>query len=184
MRTVMDLHQIRYALLKLTLFLMLGTTWVFSSFIFATRPDDSATDSFSSLVRLPASLPSQLPAIAEISRLNQTLPGVFLPAPKLNEPIEMNTVKVGCWDGKDRSVKSTSARWIRLTGKTCQGHHDADQVVVRNLTNGYTATVFPNHASGLSTDFIPLQAGRNEIWVRFNQGPGLTVESQFTFQRE
>lgn len=166
----------RVALLKVSVLALAGMTWIFCSFVFATRPEEVEADALSALVRLPASIPSQLP---------DSLPGVFAPTIKINEPIEMEVVKVPCWDKSDDGDQETSARWIRLTGRPCQlSHGSEDQVSVRNLTNGYSATVFANQASGMTTDFIPLREGKNEILIRFEQTPGAALESQFTFYRE
>jgi hypothetical protein len=172
----MNRNQVRLALLKISLVVLAGSTWIFSSFIFATRPEESEPDALTALVRLPASLPAQLPG---------ALPGVFAPAVKVNEPIEMDTVKVACWDSNDEAEQETSARWIRLTGRPCQAAIGADAVTVRNLTNGYVATVFPTQpANALTTDFIPLQEGQNHILIRYAQERGAAVEQQLTFNRE
>ena len=164
----MDRNQVRMALLKISLVVLTASTWVFSSFIFATRPEEADGDALTALVRLPASLPSQLVA----------------PEVKTPDPIEMDVVKLACWEKSEETEQSTSARWIRLTGKHCHGGGLSENVVVRNLTNGYSATVFPTQAHGLTTDFIPLQDGRNDILIRFEQAPGVAVEQQVAFYRE
>src|SRR4051812_7777286 len=142
----MDRHQVRYAMLKIALVGLLGSTWVFWSFIFSTRPEDVDQDTLTALVRLPASIPSQLP---------ENLPGVFAPAVKVNEPIEMGEIHVPCWDKSDESEQETALRWIRLTGKPCGLNETSPETVsVRNLTTGYSATVFALQTHGLTTDFI------------------------------
>ena len=55
---------------------------------------------------------------------------------------------------------------------------------MRNLTNGYVATVFPTQPVGMTTDFIPLQEGKNDIVIRYNQSAGVAVENQYSFNRE
>ena len=179
----MDRHQVRFALLKIFLVVLAGTSWLFSSFIMNTRPEESE-DALSSLVRLPASLPAQIPGISVIPGIEQNLPGLVAPQVKTMPPIEMNVVKVACWDNSRDSHNKTSARWIRLTGKACQTTSPLEGVSVRNVTNGYVATVFPTAMRGMTTDFIPLQSGRNEIRIRFDQGDGATLESQVSFLRE
>lgn len=163
----MDRNQVRYALLKITAFVLVGTTWVFGSFVYSSRPEQAtAATPLEALIRLPASLPTQL-----------------APTTKVLPPIDMNVVALPCWDVKDGAAKGTGARWIRLTGKACQVNGNAENVSVRNLSNGYTATIFP--ASGaLTTDFIPLQMGKNDIMIRFESSRGVRVESQFTFSRQ
>ena len=173
----MDRNQVRFALLKISLAVLAGTTWVFSSFIFATRPEEQGTDTLSSLVRLPASLPAQLP---------NGLPGMAMltPTTKPLPPIEMNAMALPCWDKQDSESRATSARWVRLTGKACQTVANADAVTVHNVSNGYMATVFSPSISEMTTDYIPLQTGKNEILIRFATEPGARLESRFTVLRE
>lgn len=167
----MDRHQVRLALFKITALVLAATTWVFSSFIFATRPEESNADAITQLVRLPASLPSQLPE-------------AFKSTTKALPPIEMDALAVPCWDKPDRATRDTSARWLRLTGKACQQTAGADHVKVRNLANGYVATVFNAGSGKLTTDYIPLQTGANEILVSISRVPGETSETRFTLTRE
>lgn len=165
----------RFALLKVTLLVLAGSTWVFWSFVFSTRPETAAEDALESLVRLPASLPQQIPGMST------------LPSTRANDPIEMDVVRIPCWEKSSSPQIDTSARWIRLTGRRCQGEAAAplaDSVSVRNLTNGYVATVFPMQNRNMTTDFIPLQSGHNEILIHFDQGEGASVESQVSFVRE
>lgn len=173
----MDRNQMQYAFLKLTLGVLVGTTWLFVGFLFESRPERSSSSpvekALTSLVRLPASLPAELHE------------NVFNTAARPMEPIRMDVVELSCWDQGDGPVKNVSSRWIRLTGRPCQaGVMDADRVTVRNLANGYQATIFSSRGQGLTTDFIPLQKGHNEILIRFEQGAGVALESQFTFQRQ
>lgn len=127
------------------------------------------------LVRLPASLPNQLPV---------ELPTVFEAAPKVMGPVEMNVVKLPCWDKGSDARNSTSARWIRLTGKTCNGAVASEHIVVRNLSTGYVATIFPTGKYDLTTDFIPLREGKNEILIRMEPVPGAASENQVQFYRQ
>lgn len=173
-------------MLKISLVALMGCTWVFWSFLFASRPEETDVDTLTSLVRLPASIPAQIPGISNIPGLQKSLPGVAFapPTSRAAPPIEMDIVKVPCWDKTDEVENETSARWVRLVGKNCESDASSDTVTVRNLTNGYVATVFPTQLKGMTTDFIPLQAGKNEILIRFNQGAGVTTESQVSFIRE
>jgi hypothetical protein len=174
---LMDRNQVRFALLKISLAVLAGTTWVFSSFIFATRPERTGTDALSSLVRLPASLPTQLP---------NALPsmGLLQPTTKPLPAIRMDAMAVPCWDKVEKSDMETSSRWVRLTGKACQTVAALDGVTVQNMANGYMATVFAPAEGELTTDFIPLNEGKNEIRIRFATEPGAQLESRFTLTRE
>src|SRR4051812_22855555 len=101
----MDRNQVRVALLKITMVVLMASTWVFWSFIFATRPEEAAAaDPLVDLVRLPASLPASLPA---------QFPGMQT-TQKTMDPIAMDVVKVPCWDRAATKDKETSARWVRL----------------------------------------------------------------------
>lgn len=166
----------RLAMLKVTLVVLVGTTWIFCSFVFATRPEEApAHGPLISLMRLPASLPSTLPA---------QIPGM-VPVVKTMDPIEMNVLKLACWDKSDQKDRKTGARWIRLTGRDCGGGADAERIAVRNLSNGFSATVFPTQGrQGLTTDFIPLREGRNQIQILVGRENGDKAESRFDFFRD
>lgn len=167
----MDIHAMRAGLLKITLGVLLGSSWIFSSFLFASRPEDEAANSaLTKLVRLPASIPKD----------------VFKPQTRTLEIVQMETLRRPCWDrgaDADGSVETTGARWVRLTGKNCE--NKAQEITVRNLSNGYVATVFTaNLDQELTTDFIPLESGKNDIQIRFQQEPGTVFENKFTIQRQ
>lgn len=166
----------RLAMLKVTLVVLVGTTWIFWSFVLSTRPEEAPTHGpLMSLMRLPASLPTSLPA---------QIPGM-VPIVKTMDPIEMNVMKLACWDKSDQKDRTTAARWIRLTGRDCGGDANAERIVVLNLNNGFSATVFPTQGKlGLTTDFIPLREGRNQIQILVDRDGGAKVESRFDFFRE
>lgn len=157
----------RAALLKITFFVLLGTSWIFASFILSSRPEQASNNALMSLARLPASLPAN----------------VFSPSKHVFEKVRMDVVKVACWDAGAGAVdvRDVQARWVRLTGRGCD-KGNMKVLSVRNLTNGYAATVFEG-AEQHTTDFIPMELGQNKIQIRFEQAPGVTVENQFTFSR-
>lgn len=167
----MDQHQVRVALFKISLVALTASSWIFTSFVFGTRPDMPDNDTFTTLVRLPASLPG----------VSEQLPKLLAPQVKPMEPIRMDIVKLPCWDMGDMAEQSVAARWIRLTGKVCQTDAEPETIEISNLTNGYTGTVFQTHADQMSTDFIPLQEGANDILIRFGQGDGVALENRFVF---
>lgn len=171
----MDRSQVRFALLKISFAVLAGTTWLFSSFIFATRPEEQGVDALSTLVRLPASLPAQLPG---------AIPNLLAPTTKAIPAIRMDAMSIPCWDKLERKEHETPSRWIRLTGKPCTQSAGSGGIRVQNLANGYVATVFEQGAQDLTTDFIPLESGKNEIIIRFETEPGTQVENKFTLNRE
>jgi hypothetical protein len=164
----MDRNQVRIALLKITMGALALSTWVFWSFIFATRPEVSE-DALVNLVRLPASLPSQIPGMTPLVRVM--------------DPIAMDVVHVPCWDQDAGGDKSTAAHWVRLTGRACGVESDDDSVSVVNTTNGFSATILPAQKA-LTTDYIPLESGRNEIMIRFQRDGESPVERKVSFVRE
>lgn len=165
----MDRNQVRYALLKVTVVVLALTAWVFWGFLYNTRPEEVAdVNALETLIRLPASLPAKL-----------------APSTKTLQPIKMDIFKIACWDvqGGAEEVRATDARWIRLTGRPCQ-NQNRESVSVRNISNGYAATVFTAGAKDMTTDFIPLQMGKNDILIRFESEPGSVLESQFAINRD
>jgi hypothetical protein len=169
----MDLHQVRWALLKISVVVLAAVSWVFCSFVFASRPTETeasqSAGALTSLVRLPASLPAELPT------------KMFKKAPKVQEPIRMDVVQLPCWEAKDLTTPSKGSRWVRLIGRLCQ-NADAE-VTVRNLSNGYLATVFEARPGVLTTDFIPLENGSNEIQIRWMQESGAYSENKVLLTR-
>jgi hypothetical protein len=174
----MDRNQVRLSLLKITVVVLLGSTWVFWSFIMATKPTsrtvsnvDTAGNPFETLVRLPASIPGQLLASPQDNAAA---------IPK----VRMEVLRVPCWDKQKAEIEGTSAKWLRLTGRACQTESvDAKSVTVRNLSNGYVATVFTGADQDFTTDFIPMQAGKNDIQIRIETAPGAQIESHFTLMK-
>lgn len=171
----MDRSQVRLALLKITALILLGTTWVFWSFVYATRPASNER----TLVEAPAEV-----LVDTLIRLPASLPAQFQPTTKTLPPVEMNVMAVNCWDVRDLSERDTHARLVRLTGKPCGVAGSADTVTVKNVSNGYVATVFQGGSQDLTTDFIPMETGKNEILIRIESEPGVTLENQFIFNRQ
>lgn len=169
----MDRQQIRLALLKISFLTVCATSWIFVSFIFDTRPEEAAlepeTNPISALVRLPASLPAQLPA---------QLPKILGAPVKGIDPIRMDVVKLGCWDGATAREQTVAARWVRLTGRPCQGSAELESIRILNQSNGYQGTVFAGERDLMTTDFIPLQEGPNNIVFQISQADGVVFENQ------
>ncbi len=106
-------------------------------------------------------------------------------------PVLMN-YEVRCEENVDQS---TQADKLRLTGSVCApqgGRQPAsvgsdlplNQVTVTNLANKFSATVFSDQAGGkYSTDYIPLNAGRNPIEVLFTYAGGQTSTQSFVVEK-
>lgn len=170
----------RWALLKISFVALAVSTWISVGFVMETRPDDIALamnsnssvmpkteDALAVLARLPASIPAQLPT-------------AFASAGKPFVPIKMDVVKLGCWDTTDLAAQTVEARWVRFTGRPCQSDSQPENIEVMNVTNGYVGTVFSAHEDQLTTDFIPLQEGTNDILVKLGHGDGVIFENRFT----
>jgi hypothetical protein len=169
----MDRQQIRWALLKISFVAVCASTWVFVSFVFGSRPEELAEDTemnpIATLVRLPASLPTQLPS---------QLPKILGAPLKGTDPIRMDVVKLGCWDRTAEREQTVGARWVRLTGRPCQGSAELESIRILNQSNGYQGTVFTGERDQMTTDFIPLQEGPNNIIFQISQADGVVFENQ------
>lgn len=162
----MDLHRLRFALLKIAIPVLLGTTWMFFAFIMDTRPAERSVGTMDRIARLPASLSS--------GRLPLATP------PKVAEPVRMDVLRLPCWDKPATGDVPLTARWVRVVGRAC-GRGEATEV--RNLTNGSVATVLPLDRGQATTDYIPLESGRNELLFTFKGEPGVKVENRLTIVR-
>lgn len=57
-----------------------------------------------------------------------------------------------------------SGEYLRLLAKNCDTLR-TQILSVKNITNGYTASLIPTKENVLTTDFLSLRAGKNEIWI-------------------
>jgi hypothetical protein len=70
--------------------------------------------------------------------------------------------------------KDTPSNKVRINGPLCgadpfQGASNLIKANIMNTSNQYTATIFTDVGSGkFSTDYIPLQPGKNSIRVEFS----------------
>lgn len=179
----MDRSQVRWALLKISLVALGAMTWVSAGFVLETRPDavlvamndrnsvSPHEDALATLVRLPASLPA-VPA------------QIFAPTARTIDPIQMEVVKLSCWDMGEMQPQSVDARWVRFTGRPCQSDSTPENIEVINTTNGYVGTVFAAQRDLMTTDFIPLQEGPNEILMKLGHEGGVIFENRFTFNKQ
>jgi hypothetical protein len=86
------------------------------------------------------------------------------------------------------SDQVTQAGKLRLTGPLCgsqkSGTEKSEPIQVTNRANRFTATVFTDNGAGkFSTDYIPLNAGKNPIEVLFTVGSGKPVTQGFTVEK-
>jgi hypothetical protein len=80
--------------------------------------------------------------------------------------------------------QETGANKVRMTGAICTGTSDPSKLVktvVLNGANRFNATVFADTNAGkFSTDYIPLNAGKNPIKMEFTYADGKTVVNELT----
>ncbi|MGE4133722.1 MAG: hypothetical protein AB7F86_18945 [Bdellovibrionales bacterium] len=171
----MDRSQLQKILLKMSVLAIALLSWASLSYLLNTRPQEKlAVESpLLTLVRLPASLPTQFPVQM-----------VFAPSVRAVATKDMEIISLRCWDHGDLKVRATSAKWVRVTGRPCQNESSLDEIQVTNLTNGYTGTVFSASTEQLTTDFLPLENGHNNILIRLAHAGGITLENQFLFIKE
>jgi hypothetical protein len=104
------------------------------------------------------------------------------------EPAETRTrpfmeLEIQCNGTPDQE---TTAAKLRLRGPFCGGEigssgQNLTRATVVNLSNKTTATVFTYlDERKFSTDYLPLNAGKNTIHVEFNYADGKSVSKDFT----
>jgi hypothetical protein len=88
------------------------------------------------------------------------------------------------------SEELTSASKIRLVGALCglqePGIEAArrPRILVTNLANQFSATVFADKSSDkFSTDYIPLNTGKNTLHLEFNYNQGQTVSLEINVNK-
>lgn len=82
----------------------------------------------------------------------------------------------------EQTLETSSLRF-RLKGENCiDDHQSLTTTQVRNMSNGYIATVFHRTSSSFTTDYINLSEGENKIAVRFETDNG-TIEKTLTVFR-
>ena len=131
----MDRARVGRGAFKYLMMMAFATTATFGALTFGERPAD-----LSPSAKAVARVPSQLDLKAK--------PHVL--------PIE-------CWDKLSAVTVPPSTKWVRITGRVCEGPVvGLDAILVTNETNHTVATIFPlDH--GLTTDLVPLVEGRNEL---------------------
>jgi hypothetical protein len=96
------------------------------------------------------------------------------------------SAEINCTSNPERA---TSATKIRILGPLCNGTETATsdpliRTVVSNETNQFSATVFTDSVQGkFSTDYIPLNPGKNQFKVEFAYKSGKTVTQDLAFSK-
>src|SRR5436853_202278 len=99
------------------------------------------------------SVPAQAIKAQEVARNIASLPEPRDPAQP--QPTHFSKLEDMVWDCKPKGQSEVRATHFRLKGKpTCKGQA-IRELKIKNISNGFTATVFANE-KGFMTDFIDL----------------------------
>jgi hypothetical protein len=100
--------------------------------------------------RSPASILKVSPT--SLNKLNQTVPSI-------------STLDLECL-GQQKVIRLNSeAQQMRLIGKNCKSHEG--ELIVRNITNGFEASIFKRGQRKFSSDYLALNKGTNAIHVSY-----------------
>lgn len=100
------------------------------------------------------------------------------------EPVRMDQVRLKCWSEPPQTLMGTGARWVRITGATCDRELGVEEITLKNITNGFKATLFALTGQVLTTDFIPLDLGANVLVVQITDAASGTMrEAHITITR-
>lgn len=121
--------------------------------------------------RQPASIP---PLAAEVPNHIVVDPGA-----------QVSDFNVTC-EATSESNFAETVQQVRLRGRTCLPNSKArlKSAQVRNLSNGFVATVFTPDDSRFSTDYINLKAGLNQIVVDMDFSDGSKLARKLLFSRD
>lgn len=100
------------------------------------------------------------------------------------EPAHFSKLEDYQWDCKAKNQNSEiRATHFRIKGKTfCRGVA-IRALKIKNVSNGFTATVFENE-KGFLTDFIDLQPGANAIQIEYSDKQGKALTADLTILRQ
>jgi hypothetical protein len=88
---------------------------------------------------------------------------------------------------------SRNVAQVRLTGKICGKSHSRlndelenaiESSEIRNVTNGFSATVFYPKTNAFTTDYITLASGKNLIRIQHILKSGAKVRRDFVIERQ
>lgn len=129
--------------------------------------------------------------IADANQTGQRNPSSIMPAElplKINKsipsPVSNETLVLGCLrDGMKIEMKSAAKR-VRLKARFCDGLVTAlDESSIVNRANGFEATLFNLENGGLSSDYISLASGPNQLLFQIANSNGDHVVGEVTVLR-
>lgn len=126
-------------------------------------------------------VPAQAIKAQEVARNPASLPEPKDPAQP--QPTHFSKLEDYAWDCKPKTQSEIHATHFRIKGKTvCKGQA-MKEIKIKNLSNGFTATVFANE-KGFLTDFIDLQPGANDIRIEYLDKLGKSTTADLTVLRK
>jgi hypothetical protein len=99
------------------------------------------------------------------SVLAETIAKEKLKAKNSNAGTTLRSDQTLVWDCQSNvNNLEVSGEYLRLLAKNCDTLR-TQILSVKNVTNGYTASLIPTKENVLTTDFLSLRTGKNEIWI-------------------
>ncbi len=150
---------------------------------------------WSNAASVPANVNIQLPAhsqVREIASIQDIKIQPNSPGSILNEAVgsdvpkqdpKFATISVNCQSGIGQTLQSV-ARLVRIKIRPCRGtitQLDGSRVV--NLANGNEGTLFKLEDGEITTDYIHLVNGQNQVKIRLVGANGRTYASDVTIVR-
>lgn len=148
--------------LTLTFLLVAGLSWPVANNLFFSQPTKPVQK-----LKASASTP-----VAVAGRGPANIATSPTAAPALNFAKSL-TADIGC--KTEQSLGEVLGHHVRLTGSLCL---QDETLTVKNLTNGYTASLIFFKKKGFTTDFIDLSEGVNDIEItRVNSAGQLQTQN-------
>lgn len=75
----------------------------------------------------------------------------------------MSSIEVGC---DSNSEVKTISEYVRIKSQSCGLNLAENNMVVKNETNGFSATIFHQRGETFTTDYVALVQGQNKILIK------------------
>lgn len=165
------IDKITRGMLGVTLFLVviLGV-WIWAA---ATQPDPT-------ILRVRTTINPKGEVQAGKSRVVQTR------EPASKSPMNVETYDLGCLKKSPHKLAVESfANQVRIKARFCDGQNanlEASSVI--NKTNGYDGSLFRLEGSGVTTDYLTLTEGVNQIFLDLAADAGGSAFTEITISRK
>lgn len=102
-------------------------------------------------------------------------------AAKIVRP-EFEVWNIPCLGQQGLATHQTQSRWIRLSTHDCESAFSASHL--ENKTNGFVATIFVPNSAMMTSDFIPLNVGANQLNLDVTMDSGEKIKLSWVVTRE